>query len=610
MKKLKLVLYLFVIISSVLVLSSCSYKGQCKLNTNLKVSASGSGVREISCYIPEATIKNENNKTELKQIITNNCPEQLSYVENEEDGNLVYVFYLNFSNFDDYKNKVNSILGFDPGIIYSNKDNLFSNSNTLCENFSSLDLLNWFELGVKSSNIKEINEIKLKCEDTFVNLNGVNYRTDAYINLNLANGQTIDKIEITTQNNDDLSFDRTFVFKIPFSTIDKLGSENIKSYFNARAIGCSNYTISSYKSGNEYTIEFKNINFKQLQDYTNSILNSNQSLSYKRGTDFVSLFTNENSLDETLDLSSYCGKNNSSVDLNYSYFIKDENKNKIFDAQNYTQGNWAKANELDINHCEFNFKSPCVRVNISNGNLYEFSKCKIQFNILSDDYFSKYFNFYFDKNTIDDAQNNIAIYLKNKNSMFSLNKIQDSENNICRLEISGNDKEITQEEAKLFGEENSLIINHSKGNFYDIHNVNNIIDTFDLTKVVNDNNLTKEIIYEVNSSSDGYLGSVSYKNDNINSKKINIKQTSNKNISFNPKSYKSTVTISSYTPNFFGVFIVFLISFSFIILILFMIFRIKRGTLKFPKIKALKTNNNKEIKEPTQEEIDDILKDI
>lgn len=612
MKKLKLFLNLIIIFSFVFALSSCSYNNNsCKVKTNLKISSSGSGTREISVIIPENTLKNEDNKNYLKKIINENCPKELSCVQNEENNSLVYVFYLNFNDFDDYKTKVNSILGFDPGTIYSNKDNLFTKTTLLCENFSSVDILNWLKTSIKASTIKEINSISLNNEDTFVNLNGLDYRTDNYINLNLADGYTVDEIDIDTQNNDDVLFDRTFTFKIPFSTIDKLGEENIKSYFNARAEGCSNFSILGYKTGNEYIIEFKNINSNQLLNCTNSLFNCslNQNISYKRGTDFVSLFTNENSFDETLDLSSYQGKNNANVDVKYSYFISDENKNKIFDAQNYSKGNWAQASSLDINHCEFNFKTASARINITNGNLYEFSKCKIRFNILGDDYFSKYFDFYFDKNTIDDAVNNIDLYLKNKNSLFSIEKLTDYGNDFCRLEFKGNSKEITDEEIKLLGEGNTITINKNKGKFYSIHNVSNLIDTFDLTKVINDNNLNKELTYEINSSLDGYLGDVNYKSDNLNSKKVNIKQTSNKDISFNPKSYKSTVTISSYTSNFFGVFIIFLVCISFIILVILIIFKIKRNKLKLPKIKIFK-NPNKPNKTPTKEEINDILKDI
>lgn len=611
MRKLKLFFYLIIITLFLSSLTSCSYsKNNCDINTNLQISSSGSGAREISLNIPENILKNEENKTTFKNIISSNCPKQLSYVESESENSLCYVFYLNFNSFDDYKTKVNSILGFDSGIVYSNQDNLFIKNTTWCENFSSLELLNWLKINLKTSNIKDFSGINFKCKDTFINLNGNEYRSDNYINLSLANGSAVDEITINTQNNNDLLFDRTFDFKVPLSTIEKLGQENIRAYFSARAAGCDNFSIQSYKSGNEYVIEYKNISTDKMNEYTSSLFNSNfsENINYHRSNDYISLFTNENSFDETLDLSSYCGKNNSNVNLKYNYFINQDNMNKLFKSQNYFKGNWENPTEFDDNHAQFNLSSPCARINISNGKMYEFSKVKIKLNILGDNYFSKDFDFYFDKSLAYEAASNIDLYLKNKNSLFSLENINQNGENICRLEFKGNNEEITREEIKLFGEENSLTISKNNGKFYDIHKIDSIVDTFDLTRVISENNLTKELTYQVDSSQ-GYIGSMYYKNDKVNSKKINIKQTSNKDICFNPKSYKSEVSINSFTTNYFGVFILFSICIIFIFMIIFLIFKFKKGNLKIPKIKLIKNSNNK-TKKLKQKEIDDILKDI
>ncbi len=605
MKYLKIVSMFFIICFVAFFSSACTVTEKNTISTTLKIDENSGGFREIAYTISEDILKDEQAKMEIDNIITKNCPSELSYVKSQQGTDVTYIFYLNFTSFNEYKNKVQKILSFDPGTVYSKQDNIFAKGSRYCENFNSADLLRWIEDACKASNNGTVQQLYLSCTKTSIYIDGYTKTTDEYININSVKAMPIDKIEIETINNGNNSFDRSFVFKIPRSTVERLKQENIISYFNARAINCSEFICNEYNSGNEYVIKFKNLDIAALCENTNSLFNSYLSSSedYSQSNDYISMFCKEKSFNETLDLSSYCGKNNSEVDLSYSYVLAEDNTNNIYAAEKYSKGKWNASTVLNEKSASFEERVNSFKVNISDGYAYDVKKTEVQLDILAEDYFTRYIDFYLDN---EEAFDNLREYLKNRNSTFCVEKVNGYEDTICRLSLSGSSEELTLAQMNIFGEGNFLNLKKKQDEIYSIHKTRSVIDSIDLSKVVT-SNTSKEFLYNTNIRDNTYLSSVSHSEDAINWTNVNISQTDSKNISFNVESLNSKIVLSSYSANPIAVFFVFLMIILIIAIVCYILFKVKRDQNVLPEIKNVLRKNDGIFKDATDEEIIAIL---
>ena len=118
-----------------------------KIDTTVVLNDDFSGKRVITCTVSRQKIRTDVNGCEsaLDSFIKINCPSQLTYEKIEDRYNITYNFVLSFNNREEYIDKVEKILGKKPMIVFASPNSPFSKGLILQEDFSSRDLLNWFE---------------------------------------------------------------------------------------------------------------------------------------------------------------------------------------------------------------------------------------------------------------------------------------------------------------------------------------------------------------------------------------------------------------------------------------------------------------------------------
>ena len=83
----------------------------------------------------------------------------------------------------------------------------------------------------------------------------------------VASQQPVDKISVSTVRYENDTYDRTFAFYIPKSTVLALGDDLI-SYMNARSEGADSSGWQEYPSGNIYTVTFRRVSLERLEEIT------------------------------------------------------------------------------------------------------------------------------------------------------------------------------------------------------------------------------------------------------------------------------------------------------------------------------------------------------
>ena len=190
------------------------------LTTDLEISDNFAGTRTMDVSISKADFEEyvlNGNFEVMAEDTKTNTPEcmQFSY-EETEDGNYVFHFVMSFTSKEDYETKVSSVLGTGYTVDFAVSKSPFAQGVSLTEDFSSIDLLQWFKDYlitngyVKESdaayifeytnntvtiNGKEFNSYSDKMqvsEKTYVNITDLNIFTD----IDAANGKISRKIEL------------------------------------------------------------------------------------------------------------------------------------------------------------------------------------------------------------------------------------------------------------------------------------------------------------------------------------------------------------------------------------------------------------------------------
>lgn len=264
----------FVLLAGIFLLTGCGIE----VSTDMALQKDFQGTRTITCYVSSQDLTGYFNGDidKIDDIIEKNCPDCLSYQKKELTKGYQFVFTLSFSSLDEYKTKVSSILNFGPEVSFQYTDSLFSNSINLKENFSSKDLLCWFEILLKEeynlsdSQISSLWEMK----DTLINWNETTYKSSSdAIFLSESKQLAFDGIEIYTEEKEDRSFERKLVFKIPKDTLDT-EILNLQKAFQKITPKDTTGTWVGTKNGKNYEIFLTSSDFSTLSDVTNEILGS------------------------------------------------------------------------------------------------------------------------------------------------------------------------------------------------------------------------------------------------------------------------------------------------------------------------------------------------
>lgn len=179
-----------------LFLSGCG----AKISTKLILDHEFSGSRIITCVVSKSDVENnfKGGIDSIDAVISQHCPNNLTYKKTEDNSSYTYTFTLTFSSFEDYKSQVESLLGRSSEIAFRQPNSVFASGAALEEDFSSLDLLDWFKKVVEEDELMSDSSNLWELSDTSVVFNGQEISTGGTIQFNRIESHPITFIQVDT----------------------------------------------------------------------------------------------------------------------------------------------------------------------------------------------------------------------------------------------------------------------------------------------------------------------------------------------------------------------------------------------------------------------------
>ena len=228
-KRFKLILFAAVFIMS-FILSSCG----AKVSTVLTLNEDFSGQRVITLEASKSDVSNsfKGGIKKVDEIFAGKIPPELTYVKSENSSSYIYTVTLDFASLEDYRKKVQSLLGREAQVEVSAPESVFASGISISEDFNSTDLMGWFRKVVVAeelmSNVSDLWEL---AGATFV-YGDKSYNTSEKIAVTDIVSTPLDKIVVNTRLDQDLTLKRTVNFHVPAATYNAKTNE-IRSYLES-----------------------------------------------------------------------------------------------------------------------------------------------------------------------------------------------------------------------------------------------------------------------------------------------------------------------------------------------------------------------------------------
>ena len=143
MKLSKKLMFLCLLLGT-LFLTGCGIE----VKTNMTINNQFEGSKVISCFVSkqDMNLHFKGDSSKIDAMLDNHCPGCFEHTKNETKAGTEYIFTLKFTSLDNYKAALRSVLNFSPEVNYKGVNSIFSKSIDFTENFTSIDLLRWFEI--------------------------------------------------------------------------------------------------------------------------------------------------------------------------------------------------------------------------------------------------------------------------------------------------------------------------------------------------------------------------------------------------------------------------------------------------------------------------------
>ena len=225
MSKFKIML-LVIMVAGLAMLTGCGGR----LESDLRINDDLSGTRVYTLTAKKSDLRNgffDNGNNTINEI-KNGTPKELSFRDRSSGDQAVLEFTLEFTDLDDYENKVNALIAAGgktvpaDAVVYEMPDSPFASGMKYQESFSMEDPMIWLEnlliekTALGESNRKDIFGEKVSSY-TIKDLSGSAMK----INIDDIEYYSLDEIDIYTIANGDGTFDRKIEVRIPGEVMEK-----------------------------------------------------------------------------------------------------------------------------------------------------------------------------------------------------------------------------------------------------------------------------------------------------------------------------------------------------------------------------------------------------
>ena len=485
---------LLILVFTVLLLMLCGCGS--KVNTQLQIEEGFQGARVMNCVISKSELNNRvvGGVDSVDAMLALNCPSELSYEKTEEGADVVYRFTLSFASEEEYEKKVTALLSRTPSILYAMPDSVFAQGFRLEEDFTSLDLMAWFDKTAVEKGLLQEGESLLSSGETTLALNGSDVAVQEKISYNDIEYKPIDKISLNTKVQKDESFQRTIAFQIPRSTYEA-DEKGVQAYMDTLVPEGGEGVWKDIPTGRTFTLTFDAATVEELGEKTKTALDS-EDISVVLDDSESTLFSNQMNFTETLNFASFASGRGGRVFVDYQY--QTDSNSGIASARIYQKGDWIGADEyVEKNRFSIANDMASLKVNLQSENEYTVEKVSIEMEQTSQGSFRRCIRLRFQNN-----ENNSAAQAAKKyfDKLPIQNVKTEVRGNTCSLTMTGGIEEINLALKDLFGEENELQLIFEGG--FQLHHNTRLEDRMDLSAFLEEIGYQGQIDYSYTSQLD------------------------------------------------------------------------------------------------------------
>lgn len=489
----KLTLTALLIIAAAVVLSGCG-----EINTQvenlMKITNDFVGERVVTLKLDGDMAVNKDKSDQLKTVIKEGCPDNLSYRTEVADGRYNCVFVLSFTSLEEYKTKVAGIIGRQISVAYGYTDTVLAKGTYYQEDYDGMELVKWLTDDLYQKGYKDINLDVQSTSNVVKYNNEVLSSKTSVMNTSTIKGEPVHSVTVSTVNHKNSVYDRSMVLSVPKSTYDKLG-ESLKTLMTSRTNSDGKGSWSENNGYMDYTVDYKNIDIERLQQYTQLFLDCrNENIYYGDQNQSSTPLAEQLVFEERINLLGFVSDTKENVIMSYNYTLPEETTHgegvELKNGEWQTCGEWANST-YKINNTNGNYD-----IRIPDGMQYSVKCINVALTSIGGNAFKRVVDFVYDRNTGEKGLDYAYGFLTDKG--FTVSKESISEGIVCRVTQQGTAPDISNAVGDLFGSGNTFESTRHTNDMSVVTDLN-VRDTINISHMLTGANSNIDMHYTVKS---------------------------------------------------------------------------------------------------------------
>ncbi len=489
----KLTLTALLIIAAAVVLSGCG-----EINTQvenlMKITNDFVGERVVTLKLDGDMAVNKDKSDQLKTVIKEGCPDNLSYRTEVADGRYNCVFVLSFTSLEEYKTKVAGIIGRQISVAYGYTDTVLAKGTYYQEDYDGMELVKWLTDDLYQKGYKDINLDVQSTSNVVKYNNEVLSSKTSVMNTSTIKGEPVHSVTVSTVNHKNSVYDRSMVLSVPKSTYDKLG-ESLKTLMTSRTNSDGKGSWSENNGYMDYTVDYKNIDIERLQQYTQLFLDCrNENIYYGDQNQSSTPLAEQLVFEERINLLGFVSDTKENVVMSYNYTLPEETTHgegvELKNGEWQTCGEWANST-YKINNTNGNYD-----IRIPDGMQYSVKCINVALTSIGGNAFKRVVDFVYDRNTGEKGLDYAYGFLTDKG--FTVSKESISEGIVCRVTQQGTADDISNAVGDLFGSGNTFESTRHTNDMSVVTDLN-VRDTINISHMLTGANSNIDMHYTVKS---------------------------------------------------------------------------------------------------------------
>lgn len=461
---IKIMLLIVIIVIGAACFIGCEVESA-TVDTELSIAEDMTGVRQITVKIPQRTFDKYVSATwtEATTVIMNNCPRSLACTTEESNAEYTLNFELAFDSIEDYKTKVEDILGKQVDITVDTPVNVFSNGIVIQEDFSSVELLGWVaEMLHDAGYITADNADKLMASaSNSAEYDGTVYdELEEYISVSSLRELAINHITINTYVTVNRTFDREIIIELPKESMDENG-EAIKAYLEGNLLDGIEGTWKEKNKTCTFTASVKDKSIELIQSFTAKLLDDENCVVYYKDSsvdgDILDIVMNFN---EELDFSAFSAEGSGKAPVKYNFNIEDLDEVSVEVKINDESADKFSVETSDAYTTLVDDSVDSMKLQISMDRHYDVSHVLATTNVAEDDVVSRSYVFVLSKMPTQFEREMIDTKLRAATEQYAMMETDIIDEGFCfKVMLEGTEAGVSNSFRGAFGNEGEFTYN-------------------------------------------------------------------------------------------------------------------------------------------------------